>query len=429
MPLYPHLGAFESTKIYGTSHDVLSTTMHIECWRSDLEMLKSAGITELRYPVPWHRIESGFGSCDWEWMDGPLKLMYELGMRPILDPLHHVSFPEWLTHGFANPEFPALYSQFVRKVAERYPWVERYTVVNEPLPTTILCAQMGVWYPYKGSEADFVPMAVNVARAICLGSAELRAFNRNIELVHIDACEHHLAVDPEAESWVEHANERRFLYHDLILGRINDGHFLRPYLNTHGFTHDQARWFEDHPAPFDVLGLDYYAHSELDWRWDASEKRPLIRFPCEQPRGFSQVANDYVQRYQSPIMLSETNVGGTPTDRLTWLKFMEQEAEKLARVSDFRGFCWFPSIDATDWSSLCTEARCELSPMGIWSLDADRRQRHSSPLSEWYVRLAQGKASWRDMPSYRLQPPLDRDLRGYFPLMEGWTDWRDADAD
>ena len=423
MAAYPHLGAFESTKIFGSGQDVLGTTRHAELWRGDLEMLDAAGISELRYPVPWHRIESTFGTYDWQWIDGPLDLMRRLGMRPILDPLHHVSFPDWLTGGFANPEFPQLYAAFVRKVAERYPWADRYTVLNEPLPTTILCAQMGVWYPHKRSDDDFVQMAINVARAICLASAELRAQNPRVELVYIDSCEHHRALDDEAESWVAFVNERRFLYHDLVLGNINYAHPLHNYLNQHGFSDSDTHWFEDHAAPFDVMGLDYYAHAELEWRSDATQPQPVICFPCEQPRGFSAVALDYVARYGLPVMLSETNIGGTPYDRLTWLKFMEQESEKLAAAADFRGFCWFPSIDATDWSSLCTEARCELSPMGIWSLDPERQQRLASPLSDWYVRLAQGKANWRDMPSYLPVAPLDRDLRGFLPLMLGWTNW------
>ncbi len=421
MPYYPHLGAFESTKIFGTSHDILSTTKHLERWQDDLEMLRDAGIRELRYPAPWHRIERQFGEWDWDWIDGPLNLMRRLGMRPILDPLHHVSFPDWLQNGFANPEFPKFYTRFVRKVAERYPWVDRYTVVNEPLPTTILCAQMGAWYPHQRSDADFVSMAVNVARAICLASAQLRELNRGIELVHIDACEHHQALDSESEPWVEHANHRRFLYHDLILGKIDGSHPLLPYLRKYGFDTDQQHWLRDHQAEFDVLGLDYYAHSEIDWRWNALEKRAVINFPCERPRGFAEVAGDFVRRFRVPILLSETNVGGTPTDRLTWLKFMEQQAEELSRVSDFRGFCWFPSIDATDWSSLCTEARLELSPMGIWSLEGDNRERHGSLLSEWYVRLAQGRASWKDLPAYEFIAPLDRDLHGYRRLMQAWT--------
>ncbi len=198
-------------------------------------MLRQAGIRELRYPVPWHRIERDFGHWDWGWLDGPMEAMFRLGMRPILDPLHHVSFPNWLEDGFLHPEFPALYCRFLIELARRYPWVEHYTVFNEPLPTVLHCSHNGQWYPHHRSDSHFVRMAANAARAICLATAELRSFNSRVQLVHIDTCEHHRALDRQAEMWVEHANHRRFLFHDLVLGRIGRTHPLLPYLMDNGF--------------------------------------------------------------------------------------------------------------------------------------------------------------------------------------------------
>jgi hypothetical protein len=181
------------------------------------------------------------------------------------------------------------------------------------------------------------------------------------------------------------------------------------------------------PSKIDVLGLDYYAHSEIEWEWNSDVGQAAICFPCKQPQGFAAVAHDYVERYGLPVLLSETNVGGSVTDRLTWLRFMEEQAEALARAADFRGFCWFPSIDATDWDSLCTQANNCVSPMGIWSLQEDRRGRRCSELSEWYVRLAHGETNSRHLPAYRFTPPLDRDLQGYLRLMGHWNDWRGGD--
>ena len=113
--MYVHLGGFESTHIFGTGQDVLGGTRHIDFWKEDLERLRRAGITTLRYSVPWHRIERARNVFDWTWIDGPLRFMHETGMRAILDPLHHTSFPTWLTNGFLDPEFPSLYCRFLDK--------------------------------------------------------------------------------------------------------------------------------------------------------------------------------------------------------------------------------------------------------------------------------------------------------------------------
>ena len=427
---FPHLGAFESINIHGSGHDVLSTTGHIHFWQDDLDLLHGAGIQELRYPVPWHRIERSPNVFDWSWIDGPLKRMRDLGLRPILDPLHHVSVPDWLSDGFANPAFPDLYLRFIIEVAKRYEWVERYTIVNEPLPTLVLCALSGEWYPHRKSAADFVGMAKNVARVICRAAAELGKLNPGISFYHVDSCERHIALDAESEAWAAHANERRFLFHDLLLGRLGKHHPLLPYLTAHGFTEDDRQWYADHSGGIDILGLDYYAHSEIAWRWDSAEGRAVMDFPCNQPIGFAALAQHYVDRMKKPVMLSETNVGGSVTDRLTWLKCMESEAEKLAAVADFRGFCWFPSIDATDWNTLCTVAGKCLSPIGIWSLDETCTERSASELSHWYARLARGECSSRDLPAYRLMPPLDVDLAAYVRLMQPGVTLRDpADSE
>src|SRR5438270_715299 len=138
-----HLGAFESTRIHGFNTDVLETTRHLSQWREDLDLLLGAGLRTLRYSAPWHRIERTRGEFDFSWLDGPMKHMRENGMRPIMDLVHHTSFPDWLAGGFANPEFPSLYARFVEQFIQRYEWVDSVTLFNEPLATTLMCSWIG----------------------------------------------------------------------------------------------------------------------------------------------------------------------------------------------------------------------------------------------------------------------------------------------
>src|SRR4051812_9121207 len=144
----PHYGAFESTRIHGCGTDVLETTRHIERWEHDLDLLRQSGIKDLRYPIPWHRIERQPGVFDFGWIDGPMEYIRRHGMDPVVDLLHHTSFPDWLEDGFANSQFPELYTRFVQKFLARYEWVDRYTVFNEPFATTMLCTSIGAWYPH-----------------------------------------------------------------------------------------------------------------------------------------------------------------------------------------------------------------------------------------------------------------------------------------
>lgn len=423
---FPQIGSFESTKVCGTTRDILSTTRHDVLWKHDLDLLRHAGVEDVRYPAPWHRIEKSPGEFDWAWMDGPMRYFERQRMRPMLDPLHLTSFPDWLIDGISNPQFPELYARFVACFAERYPWVRHYTLFNEPLPTAVFSALMGVWYPYRKSEPAFVYAAVQAAKAMCRAAGVLKRRDRAIVLSYVDTGEAHAALDKESEEWAAFANERRFLIHDLTLGRVDRRHPLYSYLRKNGLRDDDCLWLQDHRAEVDVIGLDYYYHSEIPWVWNREAKRHDRRFPSESPRGFASVAEDYAKRFRLPLFLSETNIRGTIYDRMTWLKYMQEQCEMLVeRGTPFRGFCWFPSIDSTDWMHFCTKCTESIDPQGIWWLDDNRWERHASELSEVYACLAQGRATSRDLPAYHLQAPVDRELRGFLGFMKHWPRWRE----
>ncbi len=60
----PLLGAFETTYLPGHGVDVAEMTRHDQQWRDDLDRVLSAGVTTLRYPLRWHRIEAAPGQYD-----------------------------------------------------------------------------------------------------------------------------------------------------------------------------------------------------------------------------------------------------------------------------------------------------------------------------------------------------------------------------
>jgi beta-glucosidase/6-phospho-beta-glucosidase/beta-galactosidase len=390
-----HFGGFESTKIHGSGTDIIETTGHLLQWRDDIDLLYNAGIRDLRYSAPWHRIEARFGRFDFTWMDLPMEHMRERGMTPVIDLLHHTSFPDWLYGGFANPSFPDLFRRFVVRFAERYPWIDHYTLFNEPLATSILCAYSGVWYPHRKSDADFVAMGLNIARAIQRADKAIREVRPYIH-VYVDTCEYHATVDPACADEVALLNYRRFWIPDLVLGWINSGHPFYGYLVQHGLKDSDLERFRDDPVNIDILGLDYYRHSEMEW--SVAEDGTFRVQTSGNPRTFESVARDYIERYSLPVMLSETNVRGTVNERLTWLREMHGQCERLmASGVDFRGFCWYPTIDSTDWSNLVTRSSGDVDPQGIWYLENGER-RHSV-LSHWYGRLARGESRARDIPA------------------------------
>jgi hypothetical protein len=81
----------------------------------------------------------------------------------------------------------------------------------------------------------------------------------------VDTCERHYALDPESQFHTDFGNDLRFVIMDLILGAWTRGIRLWAIFREHGLTDEDVAWFKRNPARIDVLGLDFYAHSELGW--------------------------------------------------------------------------------------------------------------------------------------------------------------------
>lgn len=112
----------------------------------DLDQFAALGITRIRYPVLFERVApNGLESADWSWSDERLERLRELGIGPIVGLVHHGSGPR--STSLLDPEFPAQLAAFAAAVARRYPWVDAYTPVNEPLTTARFSGLYGHWYP------------------------------------------------------------------------------------------------------------------------------------------------------------------------------------------------------------------------------------------------------------------------------------------
>src|SRR5215210_260916 len=133
----------------------------------DLERFATLGIRAIRYPVLWEKIApEGLESADWSWPDERLHGVRKLGITPIVGLLHHGSGPRHTS--LVDPAFAAQLAEFAGATARRYPWVQYYTPVNEPLTTARFSGLYGVWYPHGRSHRVFARALLHQCRAITL---------------------------------------------------------------------------------------------------------------------------------------------------------------------------------------------------------------------------------------------------------------------
>lgn len=410
------LGGFESTYQPAFDVDVAETTGHIRRWRDDLDLLRSSGVSVLRYPVRWHRVEPAPGQFDWAATDEVLGHLRDSGMQPIVDLLHHTSYPRWIRRGFADRRFPGAYLRYLEAVARRYPWIQTYTLCNEPFTTFLLSGQEGVWPPHLRGLKGFVRLARNVFPAVAEASRRYRLLLPEARHVYVDTCEGHSAAVPEAQPSADFANDRRFFLLDLFLGRplAADRPFVAAVRAAGG-----GALLDMEPGHVDVLGLDYYAHNQ--WLWLDGAGRGQMSSP--RPGSLAGLIHEYWARYGLPCALTETNIRGFASDRASWLKYTLEQCElAVAAGVPLVGYCWFPFVDSADWDTLLRRSEGSIDPVGVYWLD-QHLQRRPSSMSASYALAAAGAPAAR-LPAYRFQPPVSDWLRGWLPQMSHWA-WQD----
>ena len=124
-------------------------------WRTgDLDRFAALGLRTLRYPVLWERTApKDIAVADWSWPDERLAYLRALGIRPIVGLVHHGSGPPWTS--LVDPGFGEHLATYAAALAARFPWIEDYTPLNEPLTTARFSGLYGLWYPHGRDDATF----------------------------------------------------------------------------------------------------------------------------------------------------------------------------------------------------------------------------------------------------------------------------------
>ena len=133
--------------------DQLEFSGHAAC-PEDMDLFAQLGIRGLRYPLLWERTApQSLDNIDWSHADTDLLRLRALAIRPIVGLVHHGSGPRHTS--LVVSSFAEGLAQYAGKVAERFPWIEDWTPINEPLTTARFSGLYGHWYPHGHDEQTF----------------------------------------------------------------------------------------------------------------------------------------------------------------------------------------------------------------------------------------------------------------------------------
>jgi dTDP-4-dehydrorhamnose reductase len=356
-------------------HDQLSRSGHDER-TADLEAFHALGLRTLRYPCLWERIAPrGPTAADWAWTDARLRRLQELDIAPIVGLIHHGSGPAGTS--VLEESFVQGLTSYASAFADRYPWIDRYTPVNEPNATARFSTLYGHWYPHRRDAGAFCRAMVIQCRATVCAMAAIRRINPSALLIQTDDAGT-IASTPLLGYQAEFENARRWLTWDLLSGRVGARHPLWGWLRRHGVAVCELEWFRRNRCPPDVIGLNYYLTSDryldhMTGRYPAHLRGgnslhdyadiEAVRAADVGIAGHQAVLQNAWDRYGLPVALTEVHLGCTREEQLRWLiEAWDGAQAALAAGVNVRAVCAWALLGSFDWPSLVTRSNGDYEP-------------------------------------------------------------------
>lgn len=382
--------------------DQLARSGHYERG-DDLERVARLGIRTLRYPLLWEHAARNGPEYDWRFADARLPMLRALGITPIAGLVHHGCGPDHAA--FPRPEFAPGLADYAAAVARRFPWIEWYTPINEPLTTARFSGLYGVWHPHGRDARVFARILIEECRATVLAMRAIRRVNPHAKLLQTDDLGT-IYSTPRLAGQARFENERRWLAWDLLCGKVERGHALFGDLLAWGIAVRELEWFRENPCPPDMIGIDHYATSDrfLDEDLDRYPVRThggngrmdyadveAVRVLERPGTSLREIVVAAAQRYRIPVALTEIHIGCTVDEQIRWLHEAWVIAEQLAASGiDIRAVTAWALFGSYDWETLLTSGGERYEP---GAFEVVRGVPRATPLASHIEVLATGRLS------------------------------------
>lgn len=360
--------------------DELEKAKHYQYWQEDFRLVKESGIEFLRYGPPYYSTHVAPGVYDWHFTDLTFDAMKKMGITPLVD-LCHFGVPDWLGN-FQNPDFPIHFAEYARAFAKRFPYLKYYTPINEMFITAMFSAQYGWWNECLSSERSYVTALKNICKANLLAMEAILEIQPKAIFIQSESCEYFHAESPKCQAKADFLNQKRFLPLDLTLAYPSDPS-MQAYLMQNGMTREEYTWFRNNPCRGRfIIGTDYYYTNEHMVHANGLTSCAGDVF------GYYVVAKQYYNRYQLPLMHTETNM--KEPHSVEWLKKQWANLYRLKLDGiPVIGFTWYSLIDQVDWDTALREDNGNINSLGMYDLNRNIR-----PLGVAYQNLIK---EWKDV--------------------------------
>ncbi|MDX3910223.1 MAG: sugar nucleotide-binding protein [Sphingobium sp.] len=333
----------------------------------DLDLFAGLGLSAIRYPILWEKVAADSPDVlDWQWTDQRMVRLRDLNIRVIGGLVHHGSGPGYtnlMDDGFAGG-----LASYAGKVAARYPWVEDWTPVNEPLTTARFSGLYGHWYPHHKSEESLWRALLNQIDGVRLSMQAIRRVNPNARLIQTEDLGRTFATASLREQ-AGFENLRRWMTWDLLCGQVTRAHPMWHRITRFGFG-DRLQRMADEPVPPQIIGVNHYVTSErfLDHRVQrypphtrggngevAYSDIEGVRVLDPAPPGLAGVLKEAWSRYRIPLAVTEVHNGCTRDEQMRWMAEAWDTAGRLRDEGvDVRAVTSWSLLGSKGWNTLLT---------------------------------------------------------------------------
>jgi len=343
------MAGFECTdklNCFGNRVDFLSVTGHLEKLDEDYRNLATVNMRTVREGIRWSVVEKTPFNYDWKDVEKIIVAAAAHDIQVVWD-ICHFGFPTDLTP--FHPMFAKRFAELCRAFIRFYRSLNRdETLIVTPFNEVSFLAWLG------GEVGGTSPFCTGYG--VQAKYALMKAFIEGIEAIkHEDNNTRILTTEPlvnmvpplmPTKQQLKHArisNESQFEVLEILCGNM--------YPELRG-----------KPEYIDILGCNYYYNNQ--WIAGTPELLPWVNYNNDPRwRPLSTLIKDLYNRYQRPIVLSETS--HPKEDRPAWMNFVTDETIKVIEEGiPLWGICWYPVIDRPDWDHLQPWHKA-----GIWDID------------------------------------------------------------
>lgn len=349
--------------------------------QKDADLIASLGIKMLRYPVLWEKyLPSRDVPVDWSCAEYNLIRLRELNVSPIVGLVHHGSGPKYVN--FFDGSFEEGLTEYARLVAQKFPWIEYYTPVNEPLTTARFCGLYGIWYPHKNDMYSFYKILLSECKATVMGMKAIREINPQAKLIETEDLSRCYST-PLLAYQANYENHRRWLSYDLLCGRVDEKHVMWKNMIESGITREEIVFFRKNKCVPYIAGFNYYITSERYLDEDLA-KYPsqyhggngihsyadieTVKVKLSEPSGPAVLLKEAWKHIQLPIAITECHLHSTREEQMRWFHEMWQTSNQLKSEGvDIRGITAWAIFGLYGWNKLVTEPWGDYEP-GVFNV-------------------------------------------------------------